>query len=61
MIDNFGYGKINVYTATGQLINSVVSDGVYVELLVPHAPGVYLLEMMTTIETFVTKIIVNRR
>lgn len=61
VIDDFGYGKINVYTATGQLINSVVSDGVYVELSAPYAPGVYLLEMVTTTETFVTKIIVNRR
>jgi hypothetical protein len=30
-------------------------------LSAPYAPGVYLLEMVTTTETFVTKIIVNRR
>jgi hypothetical protein len=61
VIDNFGQGIVNVYTATGQLVNSVASDGVFVELMVPHIPGVYLLEMVTTTETFVTKIIVNRR
>ena len=61
VIDNFGHGQVNVYTATGQLVNSVASDGVYVELSAPYIPGVYLLEMVTTTETFVTKIIVNRR
>ena len=47
VIENFSYGKMNIFSFTGQLMNSVFIDSDYVEILAPQTSGIYLLQLQT--------------
>ena len=55
VIDNFNEGFVNIYSLSGQLINSTTIDNLHA----PMQAGVYLLQMFTPTETFITKIVVK--
>ena len=57
-IENIPGAIVNLYSATGQLIESMQVTSQNVEIKAPMKEGVYLLQVVTSAETFVTKIIV---
>lgn len=61
IIENLDKAMINMYTITGQLLESKYVDTNVAEVKAPSKDGVYLLQVVTSTDTFVTKIVVNSK
>ena len=59
LIQNFDKGLVNIYSFTGQLIDSYKITSEMTEIFAPNQQGFYLLELITTDDNSVYKIYVK--
>ena len=60
-VENLEKGEINIFTISGQLVDSYIIDlEKNRSISAPTESGVYLVQIVATSETFITKIIITK-